>query len=86
MVERDPLTAIFRLIGVSSSLVGIWKVETHFPEMRLSPMVPVSNRAFALCPLTVIYASRALFLFPDGPTWLDGLVTSMVWLVSSWVW
>jgi len=54
MAERDPLTAIFRLIGVLRSLVGIWKIDTNFPEMRLSPMVPVSNRAFALCPLTVM--------------------------------
>ena len=48
MVERDPLTAILSEIGVSRSWVGIWKVETNFPEIRLSPMVPVSNRAFAL--------------------------------------
>jgi len=54
MVEPDPLTAIFRLMGVSGSLVGIWKVDTNFPEMRLSPMVSVSNRAFALWPLTVM--------------------------------
>jgi len=54
MVERDPLTAIFRLIEVSRSLVGIWKVDTNFPEMRLSLMVPVSNRVFALWPLTVM--------------------------------
>jgi len=86
MVERDPLTAIFRLIGVLRSLVGIWKVDTNFPEMRLSPMVPVSNMAFALCPLTVMQASRALFSFPDGPIWLEVLVTSIVWLVSSWLW
>ena len=67
MVERDPLTAILSEIGVSRSWVGIWKAETNFPEIRLSPMVPVSNRAFALCPLTVIYASRARFSFPEGP-------------------
>jgi len=54
MVERDPLTAIFRLIRVLRVLVGIWKVDTNFPEMRFSPMVPVSNRAFALCLLTVM--------------------------------
>ena len=54
MVECDPLTAILSKIGVSRSWVGIWKVETNFPEIRLSPMVPVSNKAFALCPLTVI--------------------------------
>jgi len=86
MVERDTLTVIFKLIGVSRSFVGIWKVETNFPEMRLSSMVPVSNRAFALCPLTLMCPSRALFSFPDGPTWLHVLVTSIVWLVSSWVW
>ena len=67
MVERDPLTAILSEIWVSRSWVGIWKVETNFPDMRLSPMVPVSNRAFALFPLTVIYALRALFLFPEVP-------------------
>jgi len=49
-------------------------------------MVPVSNSAFALSALTVMLASRALFSFPDGPTWLDILITSMVWLISSWVW
>ena len=54
MVERDPFTAIFRLMGVSRSLVGIWKVDMNFPEMRLSPMTPVSNGAFALCLLTVV--------------------------------
>ena len=66
MVERDPLTAIFSEIGVSRSWVGIWKVETNFPEMRLSPMVPVSNKAFTLCPFIVMYASRARFLIPEG--------------------
>jgi len=54
MVERDPLTASFRLTGGLRSLVGIWKVDMNFPEMRLSPMVPVSNRGLALCPLTVM--------------------------------
>jgi len=54
MVERDPLTALSRLIGILRSLVGIWKVDTNFPEMSLSPMVPVLKRAFALCPFTVI--------------------------------
>ena len=54
IVERDPLTAIFRLVGVSRSLVGIWKIEMNIPEIRLSPMVPVSNSAFALWPLTVM--------------------------------
>jgi len=54
MVELAPLTAIFKLRGVSRSLVGIWKVDTSFPKMRLSPMVPLSNRAFALCLLTVM--------------------------------
>jgi len=49
MVERDPLTAIFRLIGVSRSLVGIFKVDRSFPEMRISAMVHVSNRVLALC-------------------------------------
>ena len=54
MVERDHLTANLRLIGVSRSLVGIWKIDTNFAEIRVSPMVFVSNRAFALCPLTVM--------------------------------
>ena len=67
MVERDSLTAILREIGVLRSWVGIWKVEMYFPDMRLSPMVSVSNKAFTLCPLTVIYASRAQFSFPEGP-------------------
>ena len=67
MVERDPLTAILSEIGESRSWVEIWKVETNFPDIRLSPMVPVSNRAFALCPLTVTYASSAQFSFPEGP-------------------
>ena len=67
MVERNPLTAILSEIGVSRSWVEIWKVETNFPEIRLSPMLPVSNKAFALCPLTVMYASRAWFSFPEGP-------------------
>jgi len=53
MVEWDPLTAIFRLIGVLRSLVGIWKVDTNFPEIRLSLIVPVSNRVLAWSPLTV---------------------------------
>jgi len=53
-VERHPLTATFRLIVVSRSLVGIWKVDPNFPETRLSLMVPVSNRVFALSPLTVM--------------------------------
>jgi len=54
MVVRDPLPLIFRLIEVSRSLVGICMSDTNFPEMRLSPMVPLLNRAFALCPLTVL--------------------------------
>jgi len=54
MVEWDPLTAIFEQIGVARSWEGIWKVDTNFSEMWLSPLVPVSNRAFALCPLTVM--------------------------------
>jgi len=54
MLERDHLTEILRLIGVSRSFVGIWKVDTNFPDIRLSHMVPVSNRAFALCALTVM--------------------------------
>ena len=54
VVERDSWTSILGLMGVSRSLVGIWKVDTNFPEMTLSPMVPVSNRALALCPLTVL--------------------------------
>ena len=48
MVERDSLTAILSEIGVSRSWLGIWKVETNFPDMRLSPMLPVLNRAYAL--------------------------------------
>ena len=67
MVERDPLTAFLSEIGLSRSWVGIWKVEMNFPEKRLSSMVPVSNKAVALCPLTVMYASRARFSFPEGP-------------------
>jgi len=63
MVECDPWTAIFGLRGVSRCLVGIWKVDTNFPEMRLSPMVPVSNRAFGLCPLTVMESLRLCFCF-----------------------
>ena len=86
MVERDPLTAMLSEIGASRSWVGIWKVETNFPEMRLSPMVPVSNKAFALRPFTVMYASRARFSFPEGPMWLEVLVTSIGLSVSSWVW
>ena len=86
MVEGDPLTAILSEIGVSRSGVEIWKVETNFPDMRLSPMVPVLKRAFALCPFTVMYALRALFSFPEGPIWLEVLVTSIGWSVSSWVW
>ena len=82
-MERNSLTAIFRLIEVCRSWVGIWKVETNFPDMRLSPIVPVSNRAFALWPLTVTYASRALFPLPEGPTWLEVLVTSIGWSGSS---
>ena len=66
MVEWDPLTTILSEIGVSRSWVGIWKVETNFPEMRLSPMAPVLNTAFALYLLTVLYALRALFSFPEG--------------------
>ena len=86
MVKRDPLTAIFSVIGVSRSWVGIWKVETNFPEIRLSPMVPVSNKAFALWPLTVMYASRTRFSFPEGPMWLEVLATSIGWSLSSWAW
>ena len=67
MVEGHPLTVILSEIGVSRSWVGIWKVETNFPDIRLSPMVPVSNKAFALCMLTVIYTLRALYSFPEGP-------------------
>ena len=67
MVERDPLTAILSEIGGLRSWVAIWKVETKCPEMRLSPIVPLSNRAFALCPLTVMYAASAWFSFPEGP-------------------
>ena len=64
----------------------IWKVETNFPDIRLSPIVPVSNSAFALCPLTVTLASRVLFPLPEGPTWLEVLVTLIGWSDSSWVW
>ena len=52
---------------MSRSWVGIWKIEMNFPDIRLSRMVPVSNKAFALCLLTVIYASRARFSFLEGP-------------------
>ena len=68
MVEQDLWTAIYRLIWVSRSMVGILKVYTNFADMRLSPMVSVWNMAFALYPLTLMQASRALFSFPDGPT------------------
>ena len=71
---------------MSRSSVGIWNVEMNFPDSRLSPMVPVSNRAFAFWPFTVTYASRALFPLPEGPTWLEVLVTSIGWSDSSWVW
>jgi len=54
MVERDPRTAMFRLIGVLRSMVGLWKVDMNFPEKRLSPMVPVLNRACALYPWTLM--------------------------------
>jgi len=54
MVERDPLTAILRQIELTVSLVEIWTVDTNCPEMRLSPVVPVSNRAFSLSPLMVM--------------------------------
>ena len=49
-------------------------------------MVPVSNLAFALQPLIVIYALRAPFLFPEGPMWLEVLVTLIESSVSSSVW
>jgi hypothetical protein len=67
------------------------KVETNFPDMRLSPIVPVSNRAFALCPFTVMYASRVLASALGGPAWFDvtvvagacaqSLGSSLVWYV-----
>jgi len=41
-------------------------------------MGPVSHRAFAFCPLTVMLTSRTLFSFLDGPTWLDILVPSIL--------
>ena len=80
MLERDPLTAILRLMGGTRSWVGIWWVVTNFPDIRLSPMVPVSNRAFALWPLTVMYASRALEDVPLCSAWFE--VTVIV--SSSW--
>jgi len=54
MVERDPWTAIFKLIQVSRSLIGIWNVDINFAAMRLSPMVTKSKRTFVLSPLTVM--------------------------------
>ena len=75
-----------RLIGVSRSRVGLWQLEMNFPDIILSPMVSVSNRDFALWPLTVTEASRAMFPLPESPTWLEVLVTSMGWSDSSWVW
>jgi hypothetical protein len=46
-VDLDPLTAIFEKIGTLMVLVTILLVDTNFPEMKLSPIVPVSNSAFA---------------------------------------
>ena len=50
--KRDPLPSILSLIVVLISWVGISKPDMNFPDTRVSPIVPVSNRAFALCLLT----------------------------------
>ena len=54
MVDRDPFTAILRAIGFSrASVASLW-VDTNYPEMRLSPIVPVLKSALAWCPLTMM--------------------------------
>jgi hypothetical protein len=47
MVDLDFFTTIFREIGTLRFLVGIQFVDTNYPKMRLLPIVPVSNTAFA---------------------------------------
>jgi hypothetical protein len=74
MVDLDPFTAIFREIETSRFSVAIQFVDTNFPEMKLSPIVPVLNSAFTWCPLTMIYASSVICSIPLSVTQLEAML------------
>jgi hypothetical protein len=74
MVDLNPLTAIFKEIGTSRFPVAILFVDIHFPDMRLSLIVPVSNSALAWYPFTITYASSVICSVPLGVTQLEKII------------
>jgi hypothetical protein len=83
MVDLDHFIAIIKETGTSRFLVVIQFVNRNLPEMRLSPIVPVSNSTFAWSLLTITYTSSIISSVPLGETQLEKIL--MIELSSSYL-